>query len=45
MEKNHQNSLIPLGEKLAPENKKNITKKKLKSDAKSLNDARAAKRN
>ena len=33
------------GDKFVPENKKNITKKTIKTDAKLLNDARVAKRN
>ena len=35
----------PSGEKFVPENKKNITKKTIKTDAKLLNDARVAKTN
>ena len=33
------------GDKFVPENKKNITKKTIKTDVKSLNDTRVAKRN
>ena len=41
-EKNYP--ILP-GEKFVPENNKNITKKAIKTDAKSLNDARVEKRN